>query len=206
MPRSASSNRYCLSKALNRQSGPALPQAVTGMSWHKGKLAARSPSVVRACPPYRRAFFPRLPPRMLRYVRTVTQLLSRIRRVYVHAIEQRRVPEDFSSPPAATKPHHRTNVLTDAEPVNAGRACTSALLPFRLHARGQSAKCAGPPYCCRAAAPTHSRTIKYDETMKPWPRLIEVKRRRESWSTVLSTPAICADGSGRGANQPVIRS
>jgi len=57
-------------------------------------------------------------PKMLRYPRTATQLLSRIRCAYAHAIEQGRVPEDFSSPTVGIKGAsqvRRKRVLTDAE-------------------------------------------------------------------------------------------
>ena len=57
-------------------------------------------------------------PKMLRYPRTATQLLCRIRCAYAHAIEQGRVPEDFSSPTVGIKGAsqvRRKRVLTDAE-------------------------------------------------------------------------------------------
>ena len=57
-------------------------------------------------------------PKLLRYPRTATQLLSRIRCAYAHAIEQGRLPEDFSSPTVGIKGAsqvRRRRVLTDAE-------------------------------------------------------------------------------------------
>lgn len=57
-------------------------------------------------------------PKMLRYPRTATQLLSRIRCAYAHAIEQGRLPEDFTSPTIGIKGAsqvRRRRVLTDAE-------------------------------------------------------------------------------------------
>jgi integrase len=57
-------------------------------------------------------------PKMLRHPRTATQLLSRIRCAYAHAIDQGRLPEDFSSPTVGIKGAsqvRRRRVLTDAE-------------------------------------------------------------------------------------------
>jgi integrase len=57
-------------------------------------------------------------PKMLRYPRTATQLLSRIRCAYAHAIEQGRLPENFSSPTVGIRGAsqvRRRRVLTDAE-------------------------------------------------------------------------------------------
>ena len=57
-------------------------------------------------------------PKMLRYPRTATQLLSRIRCAYAHAIEQGRLPDDFNSPTTGIKGAsqvRRKRVLTDAE-------------------------------------------------------------------------------------------
>jgi integrase len=57
-------------------------------------------------------------PKMMRHPRTATQLLSRIRCAYAHAMEQGRLPEDFSSPTLGIKGAsqiRRKRVLSDAE-------------------------------------------------------------------------------------------
>jgi integrase len=57
-------------------------------------------------------------PKMLKYPRTATQLLSRIRCAYAHAIEQGRLPEDFVSPTVGIKSAaavRRKRALSDAE-------------------------------------------------------------------------------------------
>jgi len=57
-------------------------------------------------------------PKMLKYPRTATQLLSRIRCAYAHAVEQGRLPEDFISPTVGIKSAaavRRKRALSDAE-------------------------------------------------------------------------------------------
>jgi integrase len=57
-------------------------------------------------------------PKMLKYPRTATQLLSRIRCAYAHAIEQGRLPEDFIAPTVGIKSAaavRRKRALSDAE-------------------------------------------------------------------------------------------
>lgn len=57
-------------------------------------------------------------PKMLKYPRTATTLLSRIRCAYAHAIEQGRLPDDFNSPTLGIKGAsqvRRKRALTDAE-------------------------------------------------------------------------------------------
>ena len=57
-------------------------------------------------------------PKMLKHPRTATQLLSRIRCAYAHALEQGRLPDDFNSPTVGIKgasQARRKRALTDAE-------------------------------------------------------------------------------------------
>jgi Arm domain-containing DNA-binding protein len=57
-------------------------------------------------------------PKMLKHPRTATQLLSRIRCAYAHALEQGRLPDDFNSPTIGIKgasQARRKRALTDAE-------------------------------------------------------------------------------------------
>jgi len=57
-------------------------------------------------------------PKMLKHPRTATQLLSRIRCTYAHALDQGRVPDDFNSPTIGIKgasQARRKRALTDAE-------------------------------------------------------------------------------------------
>jgi hypothetical protein len=57
-------------------------------------------------------------PRMLRFPRTATQLLSRIRCAYAYAAEQGRLPDDFNSPTLGIKGGsqvQRRRLLSDGE-------------------------------------------------------------------------------------------